>query len=384
MLFKHIRRNLARAFRCATVLIATCATFVFLTSGAALANPSISGSTSGPDGPIWIPNYGTGSVLRIDPATSAVQQEVPHVGDHPMVIKALPDGSRMFVGNFGPVNPLTWSVTVIDMPSGQVVKRIPTLGAPYATIILSRDARYLFVPTALSMVQVIDTHTLEVVRTLPVVFPPGPAHIEVSPDGSAIYVMSAAGILTKYDAYTGAVIAPPLFLNGAAPGWGALSADGETLYAINFWSGVAMIDVRTWTVRNTVIFPNLYAEPISATLTPDGTQLWVCNYGSDEVIILDARTGAELNRFATDGAAVYAGFSPDGRTAYLSIVSDGTPLIYFSPLAGWYHSKQNAWDPFMANLANLDTSLTTYDTATLQPIRSYTTKGAFVAGIYPG
>lgn len=38
----------------------------------------------------------------------------------------------------------------------------------------------------------------------------------------------------------------------------------------------------------------------------------------------------------------------------------------------------------MANLANLDTSLVAYDTATLTPIRSYTTKGAFVAGVYPG
>ncbi|MFG1795764.1 YncE family protein [Nocardia sp. NPDC049149] len=382
-MFKHTDRTGSGPARRATILITICATAAFWISGAALANPSIPGSTTGPDGPIFVPNYGTGSVLRIDPATFAVQQEIPNVGDHPMVIKALPDGSRMFVGNFGPVNPLTWNVSVIDMPSGNVVKRISTLGAPYATITLSRDARYLFVPTALSLTQVIDTQTLEVVRTMPILLPPGPAHIEVSPDGATLYVMAASGLLTKYDAYTGAILGVPLFLNGFTPGWGALSADGNTLYAINFWSGVTIVDVRTWTVRTTT-FMDFWAEPISATLTPDGTQLWVCNYNSDEVIILDAQTGAELNRFPTNGAAVYTGFSPDGSTAYLTTLSDGVPLPYWNPLVGWYHAKQQAWDPFMANLANLDASLVAYDTTTLKPIRSYTTRGVFVAGAYPG
>ncbi|MFI1918078.1 hypothetical protein [Nocardia sp. NPDC020380] len=366
-----------------TMLAALCATAALGTSGIARANPSISGSSTGSGGPIWIPNYGVGSVLKLDPETLTVQQEVRNVGDHPMVIKALPDGSRMFVGNFGPGNPFTWNVSVIDMPSGTVVKRIPTLGAPYATIILSRDARYLFVPTALSMTQVIDTRTLEVIRTIPILLPPGPAHIEVSPDGSSIYVMAAAGTLTKYDAVTGAVQAPPIFLNGTTPGWGALSVDGNTLYTVNFWAGVTFVDVPSWTVRKTV-FMDLWSEPISATITPDGRQLWVCLYNSDQVIVLDAQTGDELNRFASDGAAVYAGFSGDGKTAYLSTVSDGAPLIYFSPLAGWFHAKQQAWDPFMWNLADLDASVVAYDTSTLQPLRKYTTKGAFVAGVYPG
>ncbi|MFJ4654199.1 hypothetical protein ACIP5Y_23275 [Nocardia sp. NPDC088792] len=380
---EHFRRMGSGLVRRTIVILVLCTTAVLGTSGVALANPSISGSSTGPGGPIWIPNYGVGSVLRVNPDTMAVEQTVPDVGDHPMVIKALPDGSRMFVGNFGPGNPLTWNVSVIDMPSGRVVKRIATLGAPYATIILSRDARYLFVPTALSVTQVIDTETLEVVRTLPILLPPGPAHIEVSPDGSSIYVMAATGLLTKYDAYTGAIQAPPLFLNGSTPGWGALSADGKTLYAVNFWAGVTMIDVATWTVRRTV-FMDFWGEPISATLTPDGKQLWVCMYNTDEVIILDAQSGDEVNRFKTPGGAVYAGFSGDGRTAYLSTISDGVPLPYFNPLAGWYHAKQQAWDPFMWNLAGLDATLTAYDTTTRQPLRSYTEPGAFVAGVYPG
>lgn len=372
------RRSLSRR---SALLLALCTAAG--TSVVARANPTVSGSSTGPGGPIWIPNYSSGSVLKFDPATLNLVQEIPNVGDHPMVIKALPDGSRMFVGNFGPGNPFTWNVSVIDMSSGTVVERIPTLGAPYATIILSQDGRYLFVPTSLSVTQVIDTQTLQIVRTLPLLLPPGPAHIEVSPDGSSLYCMAAAGTLTKYDAVTGAVQAPPLFLNGSTPGWGGMSVDGKTLYAVNFWAGVAFVDVPTWTVRATSFLP-LWSEPISGTLTPDGKQLWVCLYNDDQIVILDTGTGAELRRFPTNGAAVYAGFSDGGKTAYVTTVSDGIPLPYFNPLAGWYHAKQQAWDPFMMNLAGLDASLTAYDTETLRPLRSYTTKGAFVAGVYPG
>ncbi|QIS02182.1 hypothetical protein F5X71_07490 [Nocardia brasiliensis] len=350
--------------------------------GVAQANPTVAGSSTGPDGAIWIPSYSSGSVLKFDPATLTVLQEIPNVGDHPMVIKALPDGSRLFVGNFGPGNPFTWNVSVIDVPTGKVLDRIPTLGAPYATIILSSDGRYLFIPTSLSVTQVLDTKTLEIVRTLPMLLPPGAAHIEVSLDASSLYVFSAAGTLTEYDAVTAAVKAPPLFLNGVTPGWGGMSEDGRTLFAVNFWAGVAFVDVPSWTVRATTFLP-LWSEPISGTLTPDGKHLWVCLYNDNQVVILDAQTGAEVNRFPTDGAAVYVGFSDGGKTAYLTTVSDGIPLPYFNPLAGWYHAKQQAWDPFMMNLANLDASLVAYDTATLQRLRSYTTKGAFVAGVYP-
>ncbi|MFJ4654253.1 hypothetical protein ACIP5Y_23545 [Nocardia sp. NPDC088792] len=383
-MFKDINRFGFPQLRRATVVAVCCAIAIFSTSGAASANPTISGSSSGPGGSIWLPNYSKGSVVELDPETLQLQQEIPAVGDHPLVMKAMPDGKRMFVGNFGPGNPLNWYITVIDIPSGKVVDRIPTVGAPYATFILSQDARYLFVPTSLLLTQVIDTQTLEVVRTIPVALPPIPGHIEVSPDNKSLYVMSSLGTLTKYDTETGAVTAPVLFLNGNSTGWGAMSADGNTLYAINFFSGVAIVDVPSWTVRTTKFF-GLWDEPISATLTPGGKELWVCMYNSDEVVVLNAQTGAEVRRFGTPGeGAVYVGFSPDGKIAYLSGISDGVPLPYWHPLAGWYHAKQQAWEPLMTNIMNLDGSLTTYDTTTLQPIRKYSAKGALVAGIYPG
>lgn len=376
------RCSTSETIRRAAVVLAVSATAVFGSSVAAQGNPTIPGSTTGPGGSIWLPNYSQGYVTKFNAETFAVEKQIRNVGDHPMVTKALPDGSRLFVGNFGPGNPLTWNISVIDMPSEQVIKRIPTLGAPWATIIMSKDTRYLFVPTNLSVVQVIDTSTLEIVRTIPVLLPPGIAHIELSPDGTIMYAMAAGLVLSKYDTTTGALLAPPLFLNGFTAGWGAISEDGNTLYAVNFWAGVAIVDLRSWTVRTTA-FVHFWSEPLSATLTPDGKELWICLYNSNEIVVIDAETGAEKRRLPTGDAPVYVGFSRDGKVAYLSTVTDGIPLPYFNPLVGWYHAKQQAWDPFMANLANLDTSLVAYDTTTMQRLRSYTTKGAYIAGVYP-
>ncbi|MFG1792168.1 cytochrome D1 domain-containing protein [Nocardia sp. NPDC049149] len=337
------------------------------------ANPAIPGSASGPDGPIWVPNFGTGAVAAVDPATMQLVSEIPNVGDHPMVIKELPDHSRLFVGNFGP---LTWNVSVIDTATRSVIARIPTIGAAYEVIQLSHDGRYLYVPTSLSVIDVFDTHTLQLARTLPIALPPLPVHVEIAPDDSVLYALTASGQATKYDANTGAMLAPPIFLNGLVPGWGAMSLSGDTIYAVNTHSGVTIIDTKSWSVTRTISLP-FDAEPISGTLTPDGSRLWVCDYYTKEILVLDAHTGDILNRIATPSFPVYAGFSPDGHTAYVTVVSDGLKLGFWSPLT----------DPFQQMIAeqlNLDTSLIAYNVDTGEPGPKLTVKGAFFAGVFPG
>lgn len=352
---------------------------------AAQANPSISGSTSGPDGLIWMPNYGANSVVAFDPDTLDQVKTIPSVGDHPLVIKMLPDQSRMFVGNFGPA---TWQVSVIDTATESVIKQIPTLGPAYAVSVLSKDGRYLYVPTGLSVVQVIDTQSLEIVRTLPIALPPGPAHIEISPDGKVVYAFSALGTVTPYDAVTGAVLSPPIFLGGFVPGWGAISEDGNTLYAVNFFSGLTTIDVPSWQVTRVLQLP-IAAGPLSATLSPDGKHIWVCNYFDNEIVVLDTGTGERLDTISTDQAPVYVGFSSDGGTAYVSFVDGSSGVLGqsqapFLPGVDQLVEAYGETNAYAAAILGLDTSLVAYDTSTGKPTKTTTLKGALVAGVYPG
>lgn len=353
------------------VTAAAVVTSVTLYAGTALANPTIAGSTTG-NGFIYLPSWGTGSVQVIDPAEQKVVTTITGVGDHPLVLKEKPDHSKLYASNFGPLQSY---VTVLDPKTNTVVKKVPTLGPPYAVSQMSNDGRYLFIPTALSTVQVLDTTTDEIVRTLPILLPPGPIHLELSLDDSIMYVFATVGTVTKYDARTGAILAPPLFLNGIGPGWGATSIDGKHIYAINAVSGVTIVDTDKWVIERTVFEP-VGSMPLSATLTPDGSQLWVCNYGTNDITVIDPNTGAILRVIKTDVAPTYLGFSADGKSAYVSSLGDYSNL----PIGDLGLLKL----PQMYFRSDTNGYLDTYSVDTGTRTARMQTAGGPLGGVYPG
>lgn len=373
------RRDVLKGALTGAMALAASGAVAGIAAPLARAVPSVPGSTNLPDGDIWVPNYGTGSIFRLDGQTMDVVAELEHTGDHPMVAKMNADGSRLFVGNFGPFD---FSVTVVDTETNAIIKKIPTILPAFATITMSVDRERLYVPTAASTIQVVNTRTLETERVILAYLPPVIAHIEVSPDERWIYVFNAAGPVTRYDAVTGQPAGDILLPVGSAPGWGALSSDGKRLYTVSFFSGVSLIDTEEWrVVENHTINP-FGAGPISGTLTPDETEIWVCNYTNDSVYILDAFTLAEKRRFDTNGAAVYMSFADDGRAAWITTVDDGPLLPVVVPIVSQlvYRAKHVAW---FADLLGLKTRVTLYDTATLKPHQEFETRGAFVAGVFP-
>lgn len=294
---------------------------------------------------------------------------VPNLGPHPIVLRTVPDHSKIYVGNFGPV---VSQIGVIDTATNKVVKRIDTLGPAYAVQTISHDGRYLYVPTGASVVQVIDTETDAVVRTLPI--PIAPIHLEVSADDKALYMFTSVGTVAQFDAQTGAPLGPQILLEGAAPGWGAISGDGNTLYAINFLtSNITWIDTREWRVVKNVALP-FASTPLSATLTRDDSEIWVCNVVTNDITILDARTGEQLRTIKTRNAPAYVGFSSDGSTAYVSDLGDFTandPILMAL--------KLNFYSLPPGGTGYLDT----YDTTTLAHTGRTAVGGYPVAGIYP-
>ncbi|KAA0024404.1 YncE family protein [Antrihabitans cavernicola] len=364
--------SLGRAAR--RIAVVALALGLFVAPATAAANPTIPGSTTGPNGLVYLPMYGEGSVIAVDPVANKVVRTYPGIGDHPLVLKMSLDQKKVFVGNFGPVG---WSVAVIHVDTG-VVTQIPTLGPAWAVSQLSHDGRYFYVPTALSVTQVIDTQTEKVVRTLPILVPPIPAHLEVSNDDKTLYVMSGPGTVTGYDTVTGAVTKPPLFLNGAVSAWGALNARGDKLYAVNYLSGITVVDTTTWSVDRTTFFEPL-AGAISATLTPDGKQLWVCGVGDGQIRVLDAETGHTERIFKDPtGAVIYAGFSPDSKTAYLSSLGPWTSNIPDLLQALKFGAA------FFSGTIGTKGSFDQYDTTTFQMKKSLPLDGTPIAGAYPG
>lgn len=360
-----------RIFTKALVLAATLVAFAVPATAGAI--PSIPGSET-TDGLIWLPTFSDGSVQGIDPVSKQVVATIPGVADHPINAKINADGTLLFVNSFGPAK---WDVNVVDLRSGTVVKRIPTTGPAWATTAFSHDLRYLYVPTALSVVDVIDTTTLEVVRTLPIWFPPGGAvHLEVSKDNLSIYAMHLSGLLTKYDAVTGAVSAPPLFLNGLGPGWGMLSDEGDTLYSVNAEAGITAVDTKGWYVKRSM-FEGLFAQPLSATISPDGKSLWVCNFSDRTLLVLDAQTLEVKRTIYPNGTPVYVGFSNDGSQAYLS--NFGPSFNHLPDFLGALKLGAGYFQPFNPP----DSTLDIYDTATFEVTDQIKVASSPMAGVYP-
>lgn len=328
--------------------------------GTALAAPAA--------GTIYIPVDDENSVYVFNTNTGALTTKIG-VGTHPIVLKALPDGSKVYVDNFGL---LPWQVSVINTATNTVSKTISMMGDPYASFELSKDGRYLYVPTNANVVQVIDTTTDSIVRTIPTAM--GPMAVQVSPDGSKLYVFNTSNGLEVYNTATGQRLSA-ITVSGMVPAWSAISPDGIYVYSLNFTtSNITKIDTRTMTIADTITLP-AGSWPLSGTLTPDGRKMWVADIGTYDVTVIDMTTDKIVRKMPTTNAPAFVGLSPDGTKAYLS---DLGPVSALPPALRFF-----IYDFFYVLPPGLTGHVTTYDTSTFQQVGNVLSTGTGpVAGVY--
>ena len=311
----------ASAMKRYTMLLSACLLGVTLT---ATANAAPNLQNIG-----YVPVSSTGSVDVIDMQQQKVLKKISNVGDHPTVLRTLPDRSKIYVDNFGP---LSSQIGVIDTASNSVIKKIDTHGVPFASIQLSPDGRYLYVPTTFSVVDVIDTQTDQVVRTLSL--PSLPFGIEVSSDGAVIYVNFSDNTIGAYSAQTGATIHPRIDAKGIGAGWTAISSDGKTLYIANLLSdNVSVLDTVNWKIIKS-IYMGPGAEPISLTISPDGKSMYVCNVGTRTVVVVNTQTESVTRTIQMLTTPIAVGFSADSSRAYISDLGPATLTYTVGPLVG--------------------------------------------------
>lgn len=311
----------------------------------------------------YVPISGEDSVYVIDTATDSVIDRIRNVGNHPTVLRVTPDRSKIYVDNFGP---LSSDIGVIDTKTRRVTKRIPTAGYPYASIALSADGRYLFVPTVLSKVQVIDTRTDKVIHTYPVgLLPFG---IEASPDGGRFYAFFPDNTAAVYDTATGKQIGSRL-PTGEFPGWSALSEDGDTLYIFNLTTNdITVIDTPSWRVTGTISLPDTAKNMYSGSLTPDGKRIYVCYRGSGNLVVVDLATQSVTDILSMGEAHPdFIGFSPDGKRAYVSDLAKESG-----------HGNFFTYSSFPPRPGHV----IVYDTASNTPVDSIDVGTAPIAGVY--
>ncbi|MHC8294671.1 beta-propeller fold lactonase family protein [Pseudomonas sp. LB3P58] len=294
------------------------------TSGAQVANATVTVTGLGPVGSIpvgnipvgiavspdgtraYVCNHASHSVSVIETATNRVLTNIS-VGTSPTGIAVSPDGTRAYVSNQG-----SDTVSVIKTATNQVLTTIRVGNNPTGVAVSPDGTRAYVCIYGSHTVSVIDTATARVLTTIPVgTYPHG---IAVSPDGTRIYV-------NNYGSHTVSVIdtATNQVLTNIPVGnypWGvAVSPDGTRAYVCNINSATASV-INTATNR---VLTNISVgtSPAGIALSPDGTRAYVCNYRSDTVSAINTATNRVLTTIPGGNGPAEIAVSPDGSLVYV-------------------------------------------------------------------
>jgi YVTN family beta-propeller protein len=194
-------------------------------------------------------------------------------GSQPKGVSVSPDGSKLFVTNFG--QNASKNVFLYDSQSLEVTARAKFAGHAVESVITA-DGERLYVSNFDNQeVLELDTDTLVINKRMKV--DAIPKHLLLSPDESMLYVSN----------------------------WGS-----GTVSFVELKSGKELAAAVVGT------------NPRGAAVTSDGKRLYIANWGSDTVSVVDVETKKELKTIATAHAPRHIAISKDDKRVYVSCYGD--------------------------------------------------------------
>ena len=292
--------------------ISTSANTVTSTISGGLAGPW-GAAASGDDSFVYTVSLNGGStpgyVSVIDTATDTLTGAHVQVGNGPTAIALTPNGKTAYVTNEN-----SNTVSVINTATNTVIATIPVGTNPFlvavspngSTVYVSNNS---YTSPSNGSVSVINTATNTVVATV-ALGSNDPAGLAVTPDGSKLYVTNT-GNVTVINTATNTIASTIAIPNSAAI---AISPNGATAYVL---SGNSVSVVNTATNAVVTIIP-LGTSAIEATVSPDGTKLYVTELNNNAVAVINTATNT-----ITSTISLPAGAGP----LYPAICSNGNALL---------------------------------------------------------
>ena len=299
---------------------------VDVAAGTVVATIPIVGGTGGPIQLTRSPDgsrvYTTDSthLHTIDTATNAVVGTLSLQGqgrDFPSGIAVSPDGSRVYVSHYGPgCNNAPGSVSVIDTASNSLVTVIPNTGVTTEDVAVSADGSRIWVSSggcqgSDSLIRVYETTTFGSLGTIDM----GTAAVRelgISPDGTRVYVAIQSGpmFLKEIDTTIGPVgsLIDTVTLNiPCCLGGIEVSPDGSTVYVGTNSDQSKPVAVDPVTNQVTLItgIP-AQGRPLFMALSADGGRIVTANLSADNVSVVDPSSNS------TVGSPISVGTTPIG------------------------------------------------------------------------
>lgn len=259
--------------------------------------------------------------------------DLPEAGSVEVIFNT--DGSLAYVSQME-----TATVYEIDAATKTILRSLRTGGVWTKVMALSPDEQTLWASNWVSNdVSEIDLETGEVLRRLPTVATP--RGLFVTPSGDRLYVAGFdQGEIQVFDLETGR--GEVIYRSGGAMRHFAGSADGTVIYASDMARAHALvIDTATNDVTE---LAKVGRVPNTIDLTPDGRVLFVSNRGRNNpesyylpgpewgsVSVIDAATGNHLDAVIGGNQTTGLDVSPDGTLLAFSDFLDDTVSVYRIP-----------------------------------------------------
>ncbi len=244
---------------------------------------------------LYIADYTDNLVNVVDTSLNALLTTIP-VGQGPNAVAITPNGQFGYVANA-----VDTTVSVFSVASNTLVTTIQT-GIQAENIAVTPDGKSVYIAGVGNSMAVISTSTNTVSSTFTLSVPSGDTAAcclfgpLLNPSGTLGYVVqnfsqTTPGSVSVISLPSNTTVASiPL---GIAPFDAAITPDGTRLYVVNFGSNsVSVIDTASNTVIATV---PVGTGPQSVGITPDGTLAYVANTGSSTLSIIQTSTNTVIN-----------------------------------------------------------------------------------------
>ena len=309
------------------------------------SNQTEKGFTAGPGsyalaiprpGVAWVTNASNDTISVVNMSSGVVEKTI-QLSLQPWLIKASPDGTRVYVvtGNFtGNLNHFSSNLLAFNARSYANIGSVALTndGLVNPGLVVSPDSSTVYATLDSQNVAVFDVVT----NTLTATWETSRASVwtatgtlTLSPAGTTLY--TAGQQITAFDTATGAVrgtVNPPGPARTYSFVGSAISADGSTLYAtfaaqIGVGGYLAVIDTASLSVTNS---STLGVEPQQPVLSADGSTLYVPDVIDSVVYVVSAATLTTSTSVALLGGVATATLSSDGSALYVPNSSTAATL----------------------------------------------------------
>jgi serine/threonine-protein kinase len=300
-------------------------TALFLTrdkgSTASVGTPSTTGAAASSEG-----SASSSAPPAPSSAPPAASLAVPTVEGDPIPVDPMPNfmvvapnGRYAYIAHVDPPE-----VTVLDTTTNGISSHIPMPGPPhFITFSPKGDVAYVTIYNAdytYNAVSFLNTVTNTVEHTVPVGHRPfAPT---TSPDGKLLYVpLHNEGRVQVLDTTSAKEVAS--YAVAKNPHWMVVNRDGSRGYTANHESNlVSVLDLTNGGAVLTTI--PVGTSPHSITLSPDGSQIAVVCYDSNDLWFIDPATNSVVKTVPVGLKPQDVVYAPDGKHAYTANVDAGT------------------------------------------------------------